>query len=155
MSGDRPAIVVMAEADTVLTRSVEALAAFPQDQPWVLVGGLAVFIGLGSITRPTAYADTLARSQVALVQRLVEDEVPTVVSGGHLEVEIGGAPVEIDVMDLADDPLPRDAERRAFALARRAALSEAIRSGSSSRTAPVQRLLMRRSRSPASRRWSP
>lgn len=36
-----------------------------------------------------------------------------------------GGTVDIDVMDLADDPLPREPERRAFALARRAALASA------------------------------
>lgn len=93
----------------------------------MLVGGIAVFIRLGSITRPTADADTVARSQAELIDRLVAEEVTTVVAGGELRIHIGVGDVEIDVMDLADDPLPRDDERRAFALARRHALRNAGR----------------------------
>jgi hypothetical protein len=40
-------------------------------------------------------------------------------------VTVGGGVVEVDVMDLSDNPLPRDIERRAFALARRFVLSSA------------------------------
>ena len=126
MSGDHPPVLLTAEADTVLARAVDALGRFPAEQPWVLIGGVAVFIRLGSVTRPTADADTVARSQADLIQRLVDDEVTTVVAGGNIEVSVGDATIEIDVMDLADDPLPTDAERRGFALARRAALSSAV-----------------------------
>jgi hypothetical protein len=45
-----------------------------------------------------------------------------VVVGGELQIAVDGGVVEVDVMDLADNPLPRDIERRAFALARRLAL---------------------------------
>ena len=125
MSGDRPAILVTSERNTVLARAVEALGRFPTTQPWVLIGGVAVFLRLGSITRPTADADTIARSQAELIRQLVADEITTVVTGGDLQIRIGDDVVEIDVMDLADDPLPSDAERRAFALARRFALATA------------------------------
>ena len=84
-----------------------------------------MFVRLGSITRPTADADTIARSQAELIRQLVADEITTVVTGGDLQIRIGDDVVEIDVMDLADDPLPSDAERRAFALARRFALATA------------------------------
>jgi hypothetical protein len=122
VSGDRPPILVTAERDAVLARAVEALGRFPTAQPWVLIGGLAVFLRLGSITRPTADADTVARSQVELIQQLIADGVTSVVVSGDIQVPIGNGTVEIDVMDLADDPLPVDLERRAFALARRCAL---------------------------------
>ena len=69
VSGDRPPILLAAEANDVLARAVEALGRFPSDQPWVLIGGVAVFMRLGSITRPTADADTVARSQSELIQR--------------------------------------------------------------------------------------
>jgi hypothetical protein len=59
-------------------------------------------------------------------RHLVNDEIATVVSGGEIEVPIGNETVEIDVMDLADEPLPSDSERRAFALARRGALASAF-----------------------------
>lgn len=125
MSGDRPAIIVTSERNTVLARAVEALGRFPTTQPWVLIGGVAVFLRLGSITRPTADADTVARSQAELILQLLADETATVVTGGDVQVRIGDGVVEIDVMDLADDPLPGDAERRSFALARRFALATA------------------------------
>jgi hypothetical protein len=109
----------------VLAQAIEALRRFPADPPWVLVGGVAVFLRLGSVTRPTADADTVARSQAQLIDRLLADDVPTVVAGGELRIPVGGSTVEVDVMDLADDPLPGDPERRAFALARRFALATA------------------------------
>lgn len=126
MSGDRPPIHLEAGAGSVLANAVEALSRFPNEPPWVLVGGVAVFIRLGSVTRPTADADTVARSQAELIERLIADEPATVVTGGELEMSVGGGTIEIDVMDLADDPLPGDAERRAFALARRYALETAV-----------------------------
>ncbi|HVE47359.1 MAG TPA: nucleotidyl transferase AbiEii/AbiGii toxin family protein [Acidimicrobiales bacterium] len=129
MSGDRPPIHLKAGAGSVLARAVEALSRFPTDQPWALIGGVAVFIRLGSVTRPTADADTLARSQAELIERLVAREPATVVSGGELEVPVGDGTIEVDVMDLADDPLPGDPERRAFALARRYALETAVTEG--------------------------
>ena len=126
MSGDRPPIPIEAAPDSVLARAIEALSRFPTDQSWVLVGGIAVFIRLGSVTRPTADTDTVARSQAELIDRLVADEITTVVAGGELRIPIRAGDVAVDVMDLADDPLPGDDERRAFALARRHALSTAV-----------------------------
>ncbi|MGQ0615961.1 MAG: nucleotidyl transferase AbiEii/AbiGii toxin family protein [Acidimicrobiia bacterium] len=126
MSGDGEPIRLEAAAGSVLARAVEALGRFPADPPWVLIGGVAVFIRLGSVTRPTADADTVARSQAELIERLVADQAATVVAGGELQVPAGDGTIEIDVVDLADDPLPRDAERRAFALARRYALETAV-----------------------------
>lgn len=116
---------VEATAGSVLARAVEALGRFPADRDWALVGGIAVFVRLGSVTRPTADADTVARSQAELVDRLVVDEIATVISGGELQVRIGDGTIAVDIMDLADDPLPGDTERRAFALARRYALQTA------------------------------
>jgi hypothetical protein len=127
VSGDRPAIQLDAPAGTVLARAVDALGRFPDEPGWVLVGGIAVFIRLGSVTRPTADADTVARSQAELLDRLVTDEIATIVSGGEVAVPTGDSTVEVDVMDLADDPLPGDPERRAFALARRHALDTAAK----------------------------
>ena len=126
MSGDRSPIRLTAERDTVLARAVQALGQFPSGQPWVLIGGLAVFIRLGSVTRPTADADTVARSQADLLRELVVRDTATVISGGDVQMTVGDGTVDIDIMDLADDPLPTDTERRAFALARRGALSVAV-----------------------------
>jgi len=126
VSGDHPSIRLEAGPESVLARAVEALSRFPTDEPWVLVGGIAVFIRVGSVTRPTADADTVARSQAELINRLVAEQIPTVVAGGELRIPVGAGDVEVDVMDLADNPLPADDERRAFALARRHALRTAV-----------------------------
>ncbi len=125
MSGDGSPVELEAIAGSVLACAVEALGRFPAGRDWVLVGGIAVFVRLDSVTRPTADADTVARSQVELVDRLVADEIATVISSGKLQVPIGVGTIKVDVMDLADDPLPGDTERRAFALARRYALRTA------------------------------
>lgn len=91
MSGERPPVHVEATAGSVLARAVEALGRFPADRDWTLVGGIAVFVRLGSVTRPTtdADADAVARSQAELVDRLVVDEIASVISGGELQVPIG------------------------------------------------------------------
>jgi hypothetical protein len=125
VSGSGAPITLVGGRGSVLARAVEALARFPDDGQWVLVGGLAVFVRLGSITRPTADADTVARSQASLIEVLRANDVGLVVGGGEVQVTVGGGVVEVDVMDLSDNPLPRDVERRAFALARRFALSSA------------------------------
>jgi len=117
--------IIAADPESVVARAVTALARFPAEHSWVLIGGIAVFIRLGSVTRPTADADTIAKSQAALLERLRADEIPSIIAGGELQIEVGNGTVDIDVMDLADEPLPIDAERRAFALARRAALNSA------------------------------
>lgn len=121
MSGEP--ILLVSEDYSLVARAIDALGRFPRQPPWVLIGGLAVFIRLGSVTRPTADADTIARSQAQMIARLEDDEFVTVISGGNIEVAVGDARIEVDVMDLADEPLPDDPERRAFSLARRAALA--------------------------------
>jgi hypothetical protein len=126
VSGNRPPILFIAERDSLLACATEALGRFPRRQRWVLVGGLAVFARLGSVTRPTADADAVARSQAELLRELSRTEITSVISGGSVQVDVGSAQLEIDVIDLADDPLPGDDERRAFALARRAALDSAV-----------------------------
>lgn len=126
MSGE-PTIQLDAPADSVVARSVAALARFPADEPWVLIGGIAVFIRLGSVTRPTADADTVARSQAQLLDRLVAVDPTVLVANGDVTIPVAGVSVEVDVMDLADEPLPLDPERRAFAIARRVALESAVR----------------------------
>lgn len=125
MSGDRPPLAIRADPGSVLARSIQALDHFPTDQPWVLVGGIAVFLRLGAISRPTADADMVARSQAALLAGLTPDGAATVISAGHVNVEVGDGTIQVDVMDLNDDPLPGDHDRRAFALARRSALDTA------------------------------
>jgi hypothetical protein len=126
VSGDA-VIRLDAPADSVVARSINALARFPADEPWVLIGGIAVFIRLGSVTRPTADADTVARSQAQLLDRLVAVDPTVLVANGDVTIPVAGGSVEVDVMDLADEPLPPDPERRAFAIARRVALESAVR----------------------------
>ncbi len=124
MSGERTPIPLLAEEDSVLTRSVAALGRFPRDASWVLIGGIAVFLRLGSVTRVTADADTIARSQALLLDRLAADPT-TIISGGNVQMSIADHTVDIDVTDVADEPLPDDIDRRPFALARRSALATA------------------------------
>jgi hypothetical protein len=119
-------IRLVAPADSVIVRSVRALARFPADEPWVLIGGIAVFTRLGSVTRPTADADTVANSQAQLLDRLVAEDPTIIVGNGDVTVSVDGVDVEVDVMDLADEPLPLNTERRAFALARRFAIRTAV-----------------------------
>ncbi len=126
MSGDVE-IRFTAPPDSVVARSINALAQFPADEPWVLIGGIAVFLRLGSVTRPTADADTVARSQAELLDRLVAANPTVLVANGDVTFAVAGGSVEVDVVDLADDPLPADPERRAFAIARRTALESAVR----------------------------
>lgn len=118
-------IVIVAGRDSIVENAVEALSKFPREPEWVLIGGLAVYVRLRAVNRPTADVDTIARSQAELIATLSEYEFTTVVSGGNLEIGVGRAAIEVDVMDLADEPLPDDEERRAFAKARRAALGSA------------------------------
>jgi hypothetical protein len=68
VSGSGTPITLVGGRGSVLARAVEALARFSDGGQWVLVGGLAVFVRLDSITRPTADADTVARSQASLVE---------------------------------------------------------------------------------------
>jgi hypothetical protein len=124
--GDRTPILLAAESGSVVAQAVEALGGFPRDPAWVLVGGLAVFLRLGSVHRPTADADTVARSQEELLAELAGSELTTVISRGNVEVSLAVGEVDIDVMDLADDPLPDDGDRRAFALAKRLALATRV-----------------------------
>ena len=127
MSGSPPApLMVDASRDSVIARTLDALDRLPADPGWVLVGGVAVFLRLGSVTRPTADGDTVARSQRALLDQLAGDPHVEVISGGKLIIGTGRGPARVDVMDLADDPPPADEQRRMFALARRTALATAI-----------------------------
>jgi hypothetical protein len=57
----------------VIARSVQALARFPTDEPWVLIGGIAVFVRLGSVTRPTADDDTVAA--VSILADVIRDKL--------------------------------------------------------------------------------
>jgi len=89
VSGEPAAIMLTAEPDTVLARAIGALDRFPQGHRWVLIGGIAVFLRLGAVTRPTADADAIARSQADLLRWLDDDEVTTVITGGEVRMTVG------------------------------------------------------------------
>jgi hypothetical protein len=96
VSGEPAVILLTAESDTVLARAIDALSRFPQGHPWVLIGGIAVFLRLGTVTRPTADADAIARSQADLLRWLNDDdEVTTVISGGEVRMTVGEGTVAI------------------------------------------------------------
>lgn len=111
--------------DGVVARSISVLGDFPAEQAWVLVGGLAVFIRLGSFTRPTADADTVAQSQAHLVERVTVDPTVTVVARGKLRIPTSYGDARVDIMDLGDAALSQALDGRMFALARKAALASA------------------------------
>lgn len=126
MSGDPlPPLLLNAPADSVVARTLLALDCLPAEPSWVLIGGVAVFLRLGAVTRPTADGDTVARSQRRLLDKLAGDSAVSVITGGKLSIKTRHGAARVDVIDLADDPVPPDEGRRMFALARRAALATA------------------------------
>ena len=117
--------IVLAGDRTGRIRSfVAALARFPAEPRWSVVGGFAVNVRISHIHRLTNDLDTVSRDQTALIEILVAEHDASRLDAATLEITEGGTSVVIDVMESAEGtPLPSETSERAFALARRMALA--------------------------------
>jgi len=116
-------LILVGDAGGRLRSFVNALARFPSDPPWVVVGGIAVNVRITQVHRLTNDLDTITSSPAQLVEILLE--APDADRLDHAKLRfIGEMPtVDIDVMDdTAGQPLPAEPSDRAFALARRQAI---------------------------------
>ena len=103
---------------------VGALARFPAEPLWAVVGGFAVYVRITDVHRVTNDLDTVSRNQPSLVEILVAEPDADRLATAKLQLNQGGAAVVVDVMaDTANDPLPTEPGERAFARARRMALA--------------------------------
>jgi hypothetical protein len=103
---------------------LETLRRLPADPRWVLVGGLAVSARVGRTHRATNDVDTVSPEQERLVEFLLE--LPGAESISAAKVQLDDPAVEVDVMDSTElKELPIGERDRAFALARRFAMSSA------------------------------
>ena len=118
------AIVLAGDRSGRIRSFVAALARFPSEPRWAVVGGFAVNVRITDIHRLTNDIDTVSRDQTKLVEILVAESDADRLAPAKLQLEQDGTAVVVDVMaDTSDTPLPVDAGERAFALARRMALA--------------------------------
>lgn len=121
MPGDR--VELVADRGGRIAAFVEALARFPPEPRWALVGGFAVNVRIERVHRLTNDIDAVARDQTQLVELLVAEPDAERLDVAKLRFTAGAFPVDIDVMADTDGlPLPTEPGERAFALARRAVL---------------------------------
>lgn len=116
-------VVLVGDAGGRIRSFVCALARFPSEPPWVVVGGFAVNVRLSEVHRLTNDLDTISSSQAQLVEILLD--APDADRLDHAKLRFTGVmpEVDIDIMDdTADHPLPAEPSDRAFALARRYAM---------------------------------
>ena len=84
---------------------VAALARFPTEPRWAIIGGFAVYVRITDIHRFTHDLDTLCRNQPSLVEILVADAGAERLAAAKLQLGEGSDAVVIDVMaDTADQP---------------------------------------------------
>ena len=103
---------------------VAALARFPAEPQWAVVGEFAVHVRITDVHRVTNDLDTVSRNQPSLVEILVAEPDADRLAAASLQLNQDGAAVVVDVMDYTSDtPLPTEPGERAFALARRMALA--------------------------------
>ena len=118
------AVILAGDRSGRIRSFVAALARFPAEPQWAVVGGFAVNVRISHIHRLTNDIDTVSRSQTKLVEMLVAEPGADRLAAAKLQLEQDGTPVVVDVMaDTSDAPLPAEASERAFALARRLALA--------------------------------
>ena len=118
------AVILASDRGGRIRSFVAALARFPSEPPWAVVGGFAVNVRITHIHRLTNDLDTVSRDQTALVEILVAGPDADRLAAAKLQLEQDGTAVVVDVMaDTSDIPLPAEASQRAFALARRMALA--------------------------------
>lgn len=119
-------VELVADSSGRIAAFVDALARFPNEPAWALVGGFAVNVRIERVHRLTNDIDTIARDQTQLVELLVAEPDADRLDAAKLRFTAGDLPVDIDVMaDTEGLPLPIEAGERIFALARRAVLPRA------------------------------
>lgn len=124
MPGDQ--VELVADGGGRIAAFVDALARFPDEPAWALVGGFAVNVRIERVHRLTNDIDTVARDQAQLVELLVAEPDADRLDTAKLRFTAGDLPVDIDVMaDTEGLPLPTEVGERVFALARRAVLPAA------------------------------
>lgn len=124
MPGDR--IELIADDGGRIAAFVDALARFPTEPRWALVGGFAVNVRIERVHRLTNDIDAVARDQAQLVELLVAEPDADRLDAAKLRFKAGALPVDIDVMADTDGlPLPTEVGERVFALARRTVLPAA------------------------------
>ena len=118
------AVILAGDRGGRIRSFVAALARFPAEPQWAVVGGFAVNVRITHIHRLTNDIDTVSRDQTKLVELLVAEPDADRLATARLQLEQDGTTVVVDVMaDTSDAPLPAEASGRAFALARRMALA--------------------------------
>ena len=118
------AVILAGDRGGRIRSFVAALARFPAEPQWAVVGGFAVNVRITHIHRLTNDIDTVSRDQTKLVEILVAEPDADRLATARLQLEQDGTKVVVNVMaDTSDTPLPAEAGGRAFALARRMALA--------------------------------
>ena len=118
------AVILAGDRGGRIRSFVAALARFPAEPQWAVVGGFAVSVRITHIHRLTNDIDTVSRDQTKLVEVLVAKPDADRLATARLQLEQDGTTVVVGVMaDTSDTPLPAEASERAFALARRMALA--------------------------------
>lgn len=103
---------------------VSALSRFPTEPAWTVIGAFAVNVRIAHVHRLTNDIDTVSRDQAKLVELLAAAPDTDRLEASRLQLEHDGTTVLVDVMaDTAGTPLPAEAGERAFALARRMAMT--------------------------------
>lgn len=121
MPGDH--VELVADGGGRIASFVDAVARFPKEPAWALVGGFAVNVRIERVHRLPNDIDTVARDQTELVELLVAQPDADRIDAAKLRFTAGELPVDIDVMaDTEGLPLPTELGERVFALARRAIL---------------------------------
>ena len=117
-------VVLQSDRASQIRSFVGALDRFPAEPQWAVVGGFAVYVRITDVHRVTNDLDTVSRNRPSLVEILVAEPDADRLAAGKLQLNQSGVAVVVDVMsDTDDEPLPTEPGERAFALARRMALS--------------------------------
>ncbi|WP_419932215.1 nucleotidyl transferase AbiEii/AbiGii toxin family protein [Candidatus Poriferisodalis sp.] len=123
MPGDH--VVLHDSPDGSIGAFVETLAQFPAEPQWAVIGGFAVNVRIAGLHRITNDVDAVSADPLRLVEVLVGLGAQRTRTA---ELVMGSAGTEVMIDVLADGyetELPAEAGARAFALARRMAISDA------------------------------
>jgi len=116
--------VLAGDAGGRIASFVSALARFPDEPAWVVVGGFAVNVRISQVHRLTNDLDTISANQDEFMEILLAHADADRLDHAKLRLTGERADVDIDVMDdTSHHALPPEASDRAFALARRFAMN--------------------------------